>query len=410
MKNKEEYINELLSDDSFISYILDGKVSGQSYWQDYRKSDPVKEIAFREAEKYIMTLHSLGEFTSHNDPRLKEKISASVKKDALRTGRRRKSVRMLARMAKIAAAVILPVLAFTLYQVNKGGDDISTQSLPADPGNSGVRIVLANGDNIFPESMSLNDSVKDAGTMIKKTGTNTLKYNLSPKEELIEKITYNTVVVPRGKRYNIELPDGSKAWINSGSELKFPVQFAGNTRQVFLKGEAFFDVRHDEISSRFIVSTTDLDVKVYGTSFNISAYDDDELTETTLVQGSISLEVSSAADSTAYKLEPGEKAGFKKTDSSVDISKVDVRKYTSWKDGYLVFRDEAMASLGPKIGRWYDVTIKFGDPGIEEMRFSGIIREEKSLEHIMTLIRNACKLDYTLEGKELILYRKDNIK
>ncbi len=409
MKNKNDYIDELLSDEYLIGYILTNKGSGIKFWSDLRESDPVKYEAYQEVERFILSLSDLKEI-NHDCHCLKEKIWEAIEEDIRNRDLDRSNRNLIGKIIKIAAVFILPLLVFAFFRFYHGNEKELTGSMENEQPDTEVKIILSNGEYLLPSTMDLNESFENAGASVQKTGRTSLSYKSRNLPEPLrgKNTVYNTVVVPRGKRYNIELPDGSLAWINSDTELKFPVQFAeGENRKVYLKGEAFFEVVHDS-SSGFIVSTADIDVIVHGTSFNVSAYDDMNKIETTLVEGEVGIDVHSDTKG-LYRLKPNEMANYSKDNGSVDVTEVDVMDYTSWKDGYLIFSNEEMKTLGPKIERWYDVKLIYREDDIRDMRFSGIIREEKSIEHIMGLLENACDLTYRINDNNVILFKEQKL-
>lgn len=412
MSVKQKHINDLLSDERFINYILTGNRYARKYWADYRNSDPEKNEAYMEAEELIKSLQELNEVYIHDSGneivdktylRLKDSMSGNVAN--IKTRVRRNLI------LKVAAFLMLPLLLFGFLKIYRGqlNEGTANEEKHMLPDNE-VKIITADGDNILPAMMDVNDTYNTSKASISKTGSTTLKYSTTGDDKQSnKKIAYNTVIVPRGKRYNIELPDGTKVWLNSDTEFEFPENFReGEPRNVKLRGEAYFEVKRD-VSARFIVGTKNMDVIVYGTSFNVSAYSDEDISQTTLVEGSVGLDLHSEKNSGLYRLEPSENAVVNESSGSVEVKTVDTREYTSWKDGYIVFRDEEMNLLGPKIERWYDIQIVYRSEDIREMRFSGIISEEKSLDHILGLIEKACNLSYQKKDDKVFIYKESKI-
>ncbi|WP_170154463.1 FecR family protein [Mangrovibacterium diazotrophicum] len=199
--------------------------------------------------------------------------------------------------------------------------------------------------------------------------------------------TYNTLVVPYGKRSHVVLPDQTEVWLNSGSKLTYPVKFGADKREVFLQGEALFDVTHDE-QRPFSVLTEQLDVRVLGTSFNVSAYEDDSVVQTVLVRGSVELEYKSKlwGISVNQKMVPGTLAVFDATERSVEQSLVDTDQFTSWKDGYLILENSPLSVIAKKLSRYYNMRISFVDPALEAETFSGYLDLGNSALEVMGII------------------------
>ena len=233
-------------------------------------------------------------------------------------------------------------------------------------------------------------------------------------------ISDNELHVPNGSKIKIILTDSTTVWLNSGSKLVYPDRFAESSREVFLEGEAFFDV-HKIHHKPFYVRTPDINIKVLGTQFNVKAYSDENIIETTLVEGHIQIE---------KNLKPGEKAEKINLDfpqkaiylkrsrdlvlgkgkfienqaiHSVNIEKIDNIQHirdadivTAWKDDKLIFRNEQFSSLAKKLERWYDVEIKIMDNEVGNIRFTGSIKNE-SVEQAMNAFRVASSLDYKID-------------
>ena len=200
-----------------------------------------------------------------------------------------------------------------------------------------------------------------------------------------------TITCPYGARTNITLPDGSIVWLNSGTTLSFPLRF-DKTRPVKLVGEAFFKVVKS--GQPFIVSTHYGEVKVKGTSFNVKAFPDDDSFETTLVEGIVALRDKNTKNEVTLK--PGQQAV--QTSQGFDISNVETRLYTSWKEGKLIFSKEPFPSLVKKLERWYNVKIDYADPKLNQVWYTGTI-EMESISEVMEMISKASPVSYSFNNK-----------
>lgn len=227
-----------------------------------------------------------------------------------------------------------------------------------------------------------------------------------------EQLVYNTVEIPLGMRSSMILPDGTSVWLNAGSSLKYPVVFEGGNRQVELSGEAFFEVKKDR-RQPFIVSTSDMDIKVLGTSFNCSAYPENEKIETALVEGII--EISKKNANKSFRLNPGELAILSKDERTIGKSKANLDKHISWKAGKLVFRDDPMTRVLEKLGRWYNVEFQVEDQEILAYVYSATFSGE-SLDQVLEMLSLSAPIHYKLlprkkledkgYGKQIIKLKK----
>lgn len=209
------------------------------------------------------------------------------------------------------------------------------------------------------------------------------------------------VEVPNGQMSKIILFDGTEVWLNSGSVIEYPNKFNEEERTVFIQGEAFFDVAKNE-KIPFIVESKNMHVKVLGTSFNISAYENDQFTNLTLVEGKVDLLTPSGKFLT--ELVPGEMADLKS--GKLSIKKVDTSFYSSWKEGKIEFKSIPLEEITKKLERWYNVSIDFHDDESKALKFSGTVLKNKPIEQIIKAIQLLSPINYKItlnpEGKDQI--------
>ena len=211
-----------------------------------------------------------------------------------------------------------------------------------------------------------------------------------------------TISCAYGDKSSIVLPDSSRVWLNSGSKLTFSSNFK-NGRKVSLEGEAFFSVSKDK-NHPFRVKTTDVDIEVLGTKFNLKAYPDEKSVSTTLVEGSVN--ISSKYGSTLMK--PDQKLVFDKESKTTTVQELsDTAPETEWKDGRFVFRNESLSELKPKLERWFDVDIVFGDELVKNRKFTGVLGRESILEAVSYF--DLSKLvTCRIEGNKIIINSQNN--
>lgn len=212
-----------------------------------------------------------------------------------------------------------------------------------------------------------------------------------------------TISCAFGDKSSIVLPDSSRVWLNSGSKLTFNSDFKSGVRKVILEGEAFFSVSKDK-EHPFRVKTTDLDIEVLGTKFNVKAYPDENLVSTTLVEGS--LEISSQYQNTRIK--PDQKMVFSKESKKMTLREIkDTSVDTEWKDGRLVFRNESLGELAPKLRRWFDVDIVFADERAKLRRFTGVLERESILE-VISYFDLSKYVECHIQGNKIIIKSENN--
>jgi len=217
-------------------------------------------------------------------------------------------------------------------------------------------------------------------------------------------IKYNTLKVPLGKRFQVEFSDGSVAYLNSGTNIKFPVQFKkGEPRKVFLDGEAYFDITKDKNHS-FIVGTNSLDTKVYGTKFNVSSYKSDNKNEIVLVEGKVGVykNGTTSNDANMIYLKPNQMAFLNSTVSKIKISSVNPKDYTSWIKGELVFNNLPFADIIRKLERHYNVKIDNKYIALNTIRFTGNFDIE-SIDQVLKSFSNYRSFNYEINNNQIII-------
>lgn len=225
-------------------------------------------------------------------------------------------------------------------------------------------------------------------------------------EREIDKSTlaYNTVIVPYGKKSKVVLADNSEVWLNSGSKLIYPTKFDKNKREVFLEGEALFDVRHNE-KQAFGVITKGIEVKVLGTVFNVSAYADDVLTSTVLESGSVEIIYKSTRLSKKSKLKivPGTLAEYNVDSKSIRQKQVDTQYYTSWHKGILMYQNEPLGNIVKKLSRYYNKPIILGNEDLKNETFSGKLDLKEDVVKVLETITFVSSLKIESNKNELII-------
>ncbi len=206
-------------------------------------------------------------------------------------------------------------------------------------------------------------------------------------------ISYAEIHSPYGTRSAFYLPDGSTGWLNGGASLKFPTQFGNKTREVELTGEAYFNVTSDH-KNPFIVSTGNIYVKAYGTSFNVMAYTDEQITEVTLERGKVEVykRINDQAISIGI-LKPNESCIYNSLSDSSKILSVNSTEKLSWVDGKMIFRYEPFKEVVQKINRWYNVNIIIKDEVLESYVYFGTFKDE-TLDEVLKLLSFTAPIRY----------------
>ena len=212
----------------------------------------------------------------------------------------------------------------------------------------------------------------------------------SPEQEVMA-----TIYSPEGARTSFVLPDGSTGWLNSGSELSYPVSFK-HSREVKLVGEAFFHVKKQH-GEKFQVRTHGLTVQVLGTQFDVSAYENDKQLSVVLKEGSVQILDKNAQPS--YRMKPDERFVYNVDENKAIVSSVDARELTSWTDGLLQFRGEPLGEVMKKLARWYNVDIEIRDTQLKEYSFKATFKDEQ-IEEILRMIALTTPMKYKIDERK----------
>lgn len=342
-------------------------------------------------------------FMSRQALKLREKQEYDVHEAWQRVNKRTRakgSRRMIRGWMKYAALFILFLGIVSLWRVydNKEKPIVATvQSDSILPGSLKAELILANGERIVLDSEARSKEMEALGIKLENDTVNgLLKYEAGAVDNSIG-MKYNTLNVPKGGEYSLILPDGSRVWLNSETTLRFPVQFTGGKRVVYLSGEAYFRVKKDT-SAAFHVYTKQQEITVLGTTFNVSAYENDWFTETTLIEGKVAVE--GGAERVVMK--PSEQYILDKRSGVGELKEVETEFYTSWIDGKFYFTSFTFEEIVKKLERWYDFTMIYEEDDIRQMRFSGVINKHRPIEEMLRFLEKTTDIHFKISGKNIV--------
>lgn len=306
----------------------------------------------------------------------------------------------LARYAALFIGV-LTTAAFIYFQ--QSNDPIEVVSTAVEIPNDKITITLADGSKqvvAFDDKKILTDK---EGNIIAEKESGGLDF--SQTENLSDdSLVFNEVYIPFGQKFRIILSDGTKVWLNSGSRLRFPknLNTSAQNRMVYLEGEAYFDVTKDE-GRPFIVNAENLDIKVLGTQFNVSAYKSDGKIATTLVEGSVNVYDNSNPDEKIL-LSPNYQAAFVKKNGTLTKQKVDIRSYTAWMKDRLIIDHLSFEQIIQKLERTYNVSIVNKVDSLNEEVYNGEF-ENEPIEAILNTIASSTPFTYKIENNVITILK-----
>ena len=307
-------------------------------------------------------------------------------------------VRRVRRIVSIVAGVVLPLLAVVLwYGTRERIEDVSEQVASViRHGGVKAELVLADGTTRI-----LGSEVTDS--LLVQQGANIVVQNQGVSycvDSSVVEERYNTLRVPRGGEYSITLSDGTIVYLNSESELRYPVNFVGRDRRVYLSGEAYFDVVQDE-AHPFIVDMGNSSVRVLGTSFDVRAYADEDEVLTTLVQGSVKF----SAGKEFVTLEPGKQAVLGKS-GSIETREVDTYLYTAWKEGVFAFKRQRLEEIRKVVARWYDVNIFWENVSQKEVTFTGKMKRYDDFSKVVEVLEMTGNTEFVIKENNIFIREK----
>lgn len=307
---------------------------------------------------------------------------------------------------EVAAAFIILLMGlwFGRSYLPKNEEHVQVAERIIQPGQEGAILTLADGKKIYLDSSKNgNIATEGSGTVIKK-GAQVI---YAPVNSVANApITYNTMSTPKGREFELILPDNTKVWLNAASSIKFPTAFNNQPRIVEVSGEAYFEVAHqmDNKGKRvpFIVHTSKMTIQVLGTHFDVNAYGDEPYTRTTLLEGSVA--ASKIGSDKIIKIVPGEQAFISNGASDeMNVRQVDVNKAVAWKNGLFQFDDDQLQAILRQVSRWYNVDIECAEQK-KDLRFNGIISKRSNVKSILDLLSATGVVNFKMENGKLIAY------
>ena len=307
---------------------------------------------------------------------------------------------ILRRCMKYAATIVLPLFMVGVgFYLIRDKEEIHpvAEMVKISPGVTKAELVLADGHKVVLGTETIDSLVSEEGVNIVKDG-NGVSY-LGNKEE--GDLAYNIMRVPRGGEFKVRLQDGTLVYMNSETELKYPVRFVGKERRVYLSGEAYFELQRDT-TKPFIVVMNGNEVRVLGTEFNVRSYEDEKCQFTTLVAGKVLL---TTHDHRCIELLPNEQ-GIVDPQGDIRKEQVDVALYTAWKDGNFVFRKQSLEHIMEIVERWYDLKVTFEDEWCKQVSFSGNVERYDDFSKLAEMLEATGSVKFRIKNNEIYVTKR----
>jgi transmembrane sensor len=317
---------------------------------------------------------------------------------------------------QIAASVLILLGAGAWFMLNKPDTDNNklttvtpaAKTSPILPGGNKAILTLADGSTIILDTAGNTTLAQQGATKVIKLNNGQLAYKDSSAQNAGATVLYNSIRTPNGGQYRIILPDGTNAWLNAASELRFPIRFTGIERTVQLIGEAFFEVAKNS-TMPFKVITTDGhhretgSVEVLGTSFNVNAYNNEPAVKTTLVEGKVKVSTpASGNDRQPVLLTPGMQSIFSQDQEQagrIQVRKVDTDDVIAWKNGLFNFNNADIKTVMRQLARWYDVEVVY-EGNLPNEKFEGEISRNSTLSEVFSILELSA-VHFKVEGRKV---------
>ncbi len=300
-----------------------------------------------------------------------------------------------------AASLLLIVSTAIFFMVHKKKERMpgiaanKEHKTDIKPGGVKAMLTLADGSVIILDTAKNGYVANQNNTKIIKLNTGLLSYKKEGKNE--GKVLFNTITTPRGGQYKVELRDGTAVWLNAASSLIFPTAFVGKERRVELKGEAYFEVAKNA-AMPFHVTTSNTEVTVLGTHFNIMSYAEEENISTTLLEGSINL----TANGVTKNLQPGRQADVNRTTSNISEHNANIKQVMAWKNGEFRFKETGIKELMRQVGRWYDVDVEYQTTSTGQY-FTASLPRMQNVSALLQMLELTGTVHFKIDNKKIVV-------
>lgn len=388
-KNKSKPYNQFLENKDFITWVLTRDDSSTKLWTDYIEQNPELENDFQIAINVLHSLNADGERLGNME---KKNLLSAIKESSHSIVRKKKRIRLVKTYAAIASIILVVGLSVLFKHTATIIPTTPTDtSLAIGYEESNKDIVLVTNGSATSYSNDLKLQVNNDGEVVISQPGQEASSTIKTKTDQLSKL-----IIPYGKRSQLKLADGTQIWLNSGTVLEFPVNFNGKEREITVYGEIYIEVAHDK-TKPFIVHSKDMDVRVYGTKFNISTYANSE-PSVVLAQGSVGVSTKKGKE---VKISPSER--IKLVDNTFIKEQVDIAHYLSWKDGYLLFDNTPMSDVLIQVGRYYNLTFNINNEMIKDVTCTGKIYLSSNFNTVMHTISLLTNTKYYQNGKNIYL-------
>ncbi len=400
-QNQKYSINELLNNDNFIAWVTSGNKKNNHYWGKIKLDlKGLERSNFDKSEKIIQRIKALNidnidvktpEFIQQQYIKLLESSSVKQKQET--------RVINLNKVLKYAAAILMLISLPSIFYYNTTSKSSFYEHLATSSINNSEILLQTSSNEYFNISKETNNKWITKNGVFISVDANNISFVATDDVDQ-DLITEFKLIVPKGEKYHVTMIDGTEVELNASSTLSFTNAVSSKDRKVELSGEAFFDVAHDE-NRPFIVQSSNVQIEVLGTEFNISNYTDNKFSQITLIEGSVNI---SNANGDHVVIKPGEQATVYHNQNNINVQQADVQKSVAWMAGRLIFKDDKLEDLIPRINQWYGVKFVLIGEGVKKMRFTGTLKKENDLIYFLQMLKYTKGISYEINNEQVKLF------
>jgi transmembrane sensor len=317
-------------------------------------------------------------------------------------------LKLWSRRIAVAAMLILCSSAGLYFYLRNQTANNSQLVGDIGPGSNKALLTLVDGSQIVLDEALKGNLTNQNGVRITKADDGQLVYTINETAQAQNlndgsgKMLTNTISTPRGGQYQVNLPDGTRVWLNAESVIKFPISFVDlKERRVELQGEAYFEVEKDA-TKPFFVSTDKQEVRVLGTHFNISSYKDELDTKTTLLEGSVKVRLLNTKRVSQKVLKPGDQSQIRATSVQINVVTVDPQSEIAWKNGHFFFENEPIEDIMKQVKRWYDIDVEYED-NMAGKTIWGSVTRYGNVSKVLSVLESTGGVHFKIEGRRIIV-------
>ncbi|WP_346319324.1 FecR domain-containing protein [Chitinophaga sp. YIM B06452] len=346
-----------------------------------------------------LVARGLRQFYAYDSHRISQKIEEEIPAFAAPAPAPVHRLHFLRRWGWAAAAVLFLGAGAWYWAAQQKTVQPYVAAAPAEipPGRDGAILTLSDGRKVVLDSLANGVIAQQHGTDV-VLSNGQLSYNDAGSDA--SAIAYNTMTTPRGRQFRVTLPDGTKAWLNAASSIRYPVAFTGSERKVDITGEVYFEVAKDAFKPFLVNAAGKATITVLGTSFNVNAYENEKTVAATLLTGIIKMSAPTDASKEPV-LGPGQQAAVSRANGRIQVLSVDQDKIMAWKNGLFNFEGAGIEDVMRQLERWYDISVVY-ENGIPDITFLGEINRQIALPDLLEILRRT-DVGFRIEGRTLIV-------